>query len=100
MDFSILKELFLQRLPKRVCMILCTSELDSIATRARMVSQTMEVGSPAVFAVSSHKSAAPPQSCTSTLQDQLAQLVTSNEQMSCQINQLAKKLSDLRIDRS
>lgn len=60
----------------------------------------MEARWPAMFAVSSQRSAASAQHCTATLQDRLAKHETSNERMTSQINQLAKELSDFRICRS
>lgn len=53
MDTSILRELFLQRLPQQIRLVLTTTTTESVTTLARMADQMMDVYSPGISSVHS-----------------------------------------------
>lgn len=94
MDTAIFKELFLQRLPSQVRMILSTSTTDSISTLARMADQIMDVGSPAISAVRQET----PMSHTAAtdVASQLARLLSFNERMEARVTDLGREIHNLQ----
>lgn len=95
MDTSIFKELFLQRLPSQVRMILSTSATDSISTLARMADQIMDVGSPTISAV---RQETPSTSCTTVtdIGSQLARLLSFNDHIEAKVSELSREIRNLQ----
>ncbi|XP_064470016.1 uncharacterized protein LOC135384759 [Ornithodoros turicata] len=69
LDDSILRELFLQRLPNTVRMILTTSTAVSLEALAEMADKIMDIAPPTISAVSSQPHAVSPLSATPTMSD-------------------------------
>ncbi|XP_064482830.1 uncharacterized protein LOC135395664 [Ornithodoros turicata] len=67
LDDSILRELFLQRLPNTVRMILTTSTAVSLEALAEMADKIMDIAPPAISAVSPQPHAVSPPSTTPTM---------------------------------
>lgn len=94
LDASILRELFLQRPPTQVRMILSTSATDSIETLARMADQIMDVNTPNVCQLT-HPN---PSHRTSLLNETLPQLLESNKVLTSTVARLSEDLKQLRLD--
>ncbi|XP_064461564.1 uncharacterized protein LOC135371440 [Ornithodoros turicata] len=69
LDDSILRELFLQRLPNTVRMILTTSTAVSLEALAEMADKIMDIAPPTISAVSPQPHAVSPLSATPTMSD-------------------------------
>ncbi|XP_064468589.1 uncharacterized protein LOC135380818 [Ornithodoros turicata] len=69
LDDSILRKLFLQRLPNTVRMILTTSTVASLEALAEMADKIMDIAPPAISAVSPQPHAVSPPSTTPTMSD-------------------------------
>ncbi|KAM7299655.1 uncharacterized protein ISCGN_020221 [Ixodes scapularis] len=94
LDASILRELFLQRLPTQVRMILSTSATDSVETLARMADQIMDVNTPSVCQLTRPN----PSHRTSLLDETLPQLLESNKVLTSTVAHLSEDLKQLRLD--
>lgn len=95
LDASIFKELFLQRLPQQVRMILSTLS-EPLETLAQMADKIMDVSALGISAVSQKPPAAGQSSGAHSLEEKFSQLLQSNKRLSEQVDQLAKNLRDLR----
>lgn len=73
-DESILRELFLQRLPNTVRMILTTSSTVSLEALAEMADKIMDIAPPAISAVSAPSALSPTVSEFQALRDEVARL--------------------------
>lgn len=93
LDASILRELFLQRLPNQVRMILATSETDSIEALAQMADQIMDVSTPNVCQIAQPNT--PRQ--VSQREDSLTQVVESNKTVASTVKQLSEEIAELRL---
>lgn len=100
METTILRELFLQRLPQPVRMILSTSTTDSTATLARMADQIMDAGFPSISAVQTHDTTLHAARPSPAVEDKIAQLLSSNSRMEARMDQLTRELKDLRMRHS
>lgn len=94
-DTAILRELFLQRLPAQVRMILSATTTDSIATLARMADQIMDVGGSSISALEQSTSAPPP--TPSEVGAQLTQIMDFNKRMEVRVDQLSQELHRLCV---
>lgn len=86
----IIRELFLQRLPNNVRMILSASEMTSTEALARMADKIMEVNTPGIAALAS---TAPPSTPAADRLETLSNVVL---QISEKMNQLSTEVSSLR----
>ena len=95
MDTSILRELFLQRLPTQVRMILSTSMTDSIAALARMADQIMDVSDHGISAL--QQDSPSPRPPSTEVSAQLAQILDFNTRLEARVDQLSQELRNLRV---
>ncbi|CAN7996439.1 unnamed protein product [Ixodes pacificus] len=89
LDRSIFRELFLQRLPQDVRMVLTTADSCSLESLARMADKMMEVRSPGISAVYPNSSQTRPQLRPQSEDDRISQLCLK-------VDQLADELASLR----
>ncbi|CAN7938066.1 unnamed protein product [Ixodes hexagonus] len=89
LDISIFRELFLQRLPQDVRMVLTTADPCSLESVARMAGKIMEVQLPGIFGVHPNSSQTRPQPQPQSDDDRISQLCLK-------IDQLADELANLR----
>lgn len=98
MDASILRELFLQRLPQQVRMVLTTQSTDSILTLARKADDMMDVYSPGVSSV--HNETAQPRSHLpapdNDFQRESPDLVAAYARMEKKIDDLSRDFQKMR----
>lgn len=94
LDASILRELFLQRLPQQVRMILSVSSTETLDSLAQMADKIMDVGAPSISAIERRDSShfAP------VRDDRLDRLLQANEELNRKMDQLAAELSLLKAD--
>ncbi|CAN7991827.1 unnamed protein product [Ixodes hexagonus] len=89
LNISISRELFLQRLPQDVRIVLATADPCSLESVARMADKIMEVRSPGRFAVHPNSSQTRPQPQPQSDDDHISQLCLK-------IDKLADELANLR----
>lgn len=100
LDGSILRELFFQRLPEQVRMILVTSSSESLETLASMADKIMDASTVGLNAVHQRFSQPEPTENFKELSDKLAQLCITNERLLARVDQLSKEVRDIKLTRS
>lgn len=98
-DGVILRELFLQRLPTQVRMILSTSTSESLETLARMADQIIDVSSPGILQIRQEPQWVNPVLTPPLSDDRLMELLEANRALTAKVEQLSKNVADLRLDR-
>lgn len=94
LDASIFKELFLQRLPQQVRMILSTLS-QPLETLAQTADKIMDVSSLGISAFHQKAPAAAQSQASPTLEEKFSQLLQSNKSLSEQVDLLSRKLRDI-----
>ncbi|XP_037567903.1 uncharacterized protein LOC119448753 [Dermacentor silvarum] len=95
LDAYILRELFLQRLPHQVRMILSVSSTETLDSLAQMADKIMDVGTPAISGIERQRDSSP---FAPVRDDRLDRLLQANEELNCKVDQLAAELSSLKAD--
>ncbi|XP_037555559.1 uncharacterized protein LOC119432468 [Dermacentor silvarum] len=95
LDASILRELFLQRLPQQVRMILSVSSTVTLNSLAQMADKTMDVGTPAISGIERQRDSS---LFAQVHGDRLDRLLQANEELNRKVDQLAAELSSLKAD--
>nr|XP_037278206.1 uncharacterized protein LOC119171532 [Rhipicephalus microplus] len=95
LDASILRELFLHRLPQQVRMIWSVLSTETLDSLARMTDKNMDIGTPSISAIEK-----PRESTLSApvRDDCLDRLLQANEEQKRKVDQLAIELSTLKVD--
>lgn len=92
-DSAIFRELFLQRLPHQVRMILSVSSADSLEALAEEADKIMEVGVRGIAAVDRGHAVA---AATRSLDDRLERIIESNVNLARQVDKLTTELAEYR----
>ncbi|XP_049528972.1 uncharacterized protein LOC125947743 [Dermacentor silvarum] len=95
LDTSILQELFLQRLPQQVRMILSVSSTETLDSLAQMADKIMYVGTPAISGIERQRGSS---LFAPVHDDRLDRLLQANEELNRKVDQLAAALSWFNAD--